>query len=173
MYCPECRSEFVEGVASCAACEVSLVAELPELDPYATPEGMAAMLEGKEVQAFMVANQVVLQEVQRLLGDFRIPSAIAGEAAEELEAAMHARFFLMVAEDQLDDARQVMADQWKKGVEAEGLMFADGQAPSGKGVEAEVAEDGAADCPACGVSVPPEAEECPDCGLFVGAAGEE
>jgi len=30
MYCPECSAEYVEGVAQCAHCGVSLVRELPE-----------------------------------------------------------------------------------------------------------------------------------------------
>ena len=29
MYCPQCRSEYVEGVNECVDCQVALVAELP------------------------------------------------------------------------------------------------------------------------------------------------
>ena len=33
MYCPECHSEFIQGVESCPDCNVSLIDHLPEIKP--------------------------------------------------------------------------------------------------------------------------------------------
>jgi hypothetical protein len=156
MYCPKCRAEYVAGFTRCAHCELALVAELPEADIYSSPESMATALKGKELEALLVGKYVDLREMQRLLADERVASAIAGEAGEELEPGMHSRFFLMIAAEDIDKARVFFQSRWDRGLQVEGLMFKQ----SGPSIEGA--------CPACGGTVPADAAECPECGLFLG-----
>ncbi len=159
MYCPSCRGEYREGISRCAHCEVELVAELPTEDVFGSPEAMARILEGKEVQPLLLGNYQPLTEAQRMLARERIATAIAGESEEEI--GMHQRFYLMVAEGDLERARSILEHHWQAGAAKEGLLVQ----------ELETADAGT--CPACGTAVPSDAAECPECGLFVGAAEEE
>jgi hypothetical protein len=160
MYCPSCRSEYRAGFSRCAHCDVDLVAELPPEDEFGSTEAMARLLADKEVQALLVGNHVDLGEAQRFLARARIPSVMAGEASEEIDAPVHQRFFLMVAADDLERARDLVHARWREGAIAQGMLLSD-EAPA------------AGVCPACGAAVSLSAQECPDCGLFVGDAAEE
>ena len=156
MYCPECSAEYVEGVAQCAHCGVSLVRELPEGEIFSSPERMAESLRGKEVEAIIVGTYVGLREMQRLLAAERIATVIAGEAQDEIEPGMHARLFLMVEVGQIEATRAFFKRRWEAGLEIEGLMLK----------SEDALREGA--CPACGTTVPPDVAECPECGLFLG-----
>jgi hypothetical protein len=165
MFCPKCRAEFRKDVSRCANCERDLVEALPDEDPFSTPEGMAQLIGERDIEAVIVGNYVNLREWQRELARRRVPSVIAGEAdgEEQPQVAVHSRFFLMVAEDDLEGARQVLDERWKQGLATEGLTLT-------------AAGGGAADettaCPACGTPVPESATACPECELFLGAAEE-
>lgn len=162
MFCPECRAEYRDGIAQCAHCEVPLVAELAKEDAFSSPEAMARALEGRELVNVIVGSHVPLLEAQGLLAKQRLLSVIAGES-EEVEAAMHARFYLKVATEDLGRMREILQEKWQEGLEREGLSL---EAAPEK-VEANA-------CPACGTEVPDSTTECPDCGLFLGdpAGGE-
>ena len=162
MYCPVCRSEFLEGVIHCANCEVDLVGSIPDEDILASPEAMARALKGKELHAVMVGNHVALREAQRVLSNDGIPSVISGEAENtEVDPGMHARFFLMVEAQRLGDTARSFHHRAQQGLELEGLMV-------GEGAEPQLLADDR--CPACGTPIADNANECPECGLFLGAS---
>lgn len=64
MYCPNCKKEFEDGVASCPDCNISLVKEIRDF------EIVAAM---KPVKVFSAANAVEADLVLNLLRNNGIP----------------------------------------------------------------------------------------------------
>ncbi|MEZ4271021.1 MAG: hypothetical protein R3C68_06185 [Myxococcota bacterium] len=168
MYCPTCRAEYREGFTTCATCEVDLVLVMPDADPFSSPEKMAEVLADQEVVALMVGNHVNLQEAQRVLAEARIASMIAGEDAEELETAVHARFYLMIAQAEVATAQKVFSQRWEEGLEREGVMLTDKLQEDAE-IESESGDDDLP-CPACGTPVLENESECSECGLFVGVA---
>jgi hypothetical protein len=156
MFCPSCRSEFVPRVTRCENCGVALVAELPSATGFGSDEAMAKALEGKSLTQLVVGNHVALREVQRFLGDQRVASIIGSDHDED-EPAVATRFYLLVAEGDLERARTALEARWRDGLAKEGIELAETTAAAGEGV-----------CPACSAGVPEGASECPDCGLFLG-----
>ena len=72
MYCPECRAEFREEITTCPDCEVSLVAELPEM-PELSAEDLVSVLE--------TADVAVLPVVKSVLRAANIPFVVQGDGA--------------------------------------------------------------------------------------------
>ncbi len=70
MYCPDCRAEYREGIATCPDCEVQLVAEMP-------PENPDADL----VPVFETADVSLVPIVKSLLDSAGIPYVAQGEEA--------------------------------------------------------------------------------------------
>lgn len=162
MFCPRCRSEYRPGFTRCGLCQVDLVDELPPEDAFSSPEAMARVLADKELEALLVGSHVELKKAQGFFAGHRLASIIAGEPEkQQAEGGLHARFFLMVAAEDLERARALVQERWREGALAQGLLLGDATAP----VEGT--------CPACGASVPAAASECPDCGLFLGDGGTE
>lgn len=65
MYCPQCRSEYVEGVTECAECHVPLVEELPpipedevEYRPFVIVQTYHARHEAELGKSLLEANGV-------------------------------------------------------------------------------------------------------------------
>lgn len=86
MFCPTCKSEYLEGFTTCADCQVTLVHELPRTDPVPPPElssaplpetGMVAVFESGDVYAFLEAADalrragVPFRGVEHYTGEFR------------------------------------------------------------------------------------------------------
>jgi hypothetical protein len=79
MFCPVCESEYREGFARCADCDVDLVDILP------SPSSTAAHLEIGDVETvFATGDPVLLMTAKALLDEAGIPYLSRGEGTQDL-----------------------------------------------------------------------------------------
>jgi hypothetical protein len=104
MFCPRCRSEYVEGVEECPDCDVSLVDVLP-------PEEYGGAREDDLVYLPLVrtysAKDIAL--IHSVLGGTSIHYYIRGESLTHLRPLADPAV-LMVAEEDIDDVRALLKD---------------------------------------------------------------
>jgi hypothetical protein len=96
MFCPSCRTEYVEGVTECADCRVALVARLPDPPPPVFC-----------VEVLRTYNQGDIALIRSVLDDARLEYFFRDEIFNlELPLTQPAR--LCVREDQADEARELL-----------------------------------------------------------------
>jgi hypothetical protein len=79
MFCPVCESEYREGFARCADCDVDLVDIVP------SPSSTAAHLEIGDVETvFATGDPVLLMTAKALLDEAGIPYLSRGEGTQDL-----------------------------------------------------------------------------------------
>jgi tetratricopeptide (TPR) repeat protein len=94
MFCPECRTEYVEGISICHDCGVQLVEELP---PESTPEYVAFE------QIPFVVNPDDVALIKSIFDNEKIVHFFKGEFVTHGNSVR-----LMVCKDQVDEALDIL-----------------------------------------------------------------
>jgi len=163
-FCPACRSEYRSDVTSCAHCEVPLVAELPEADDAKKAERLREAVAKKEAKPIYRAPYSEACQAVEQLHAGGVDAMVVGDPASCGKGGQCSVFFVVVLEEDVKAANQVLEQEWRKLMDDNAEL---GQpAPDGVDLDAE----GAKTCPACGANFEGTPEECPDCGLYLGAA---
>ena len=100
MFCPSCRTEYVEGVTQCPDCKVDLVVQLPETP---SPE----FVDYQEI--LTTFNPVDIAMIKSLLENGDIDFYLHGENFNYVEPMVQpAR--LMVRKDQVEEVKEILKD---------------------------------------------------------------
>ena len=105
MFCPECRSEYVDGVSKCSDCRVALVDELP-------PEEEPALEEEPDIPYTPLVRTYSPKDIaliHSVLGGTGIRYYIRGEGLTHLRPLADPAI-LMVDEKAVEDARELLKD---------------------------------------------------------------
>ena len=106
MYCPKCRTEYLEDVKECADCHIPLVDELPEETPLERIKWVALPVLPGEVYADMV---------EEVLSNLDIPHFTKSDwttSAFNISSSnlVGAKVTIFVPEENRDEAAQVLDD---------------------------------------------------------------
>ena len=104
MFCPECRSEYVEGVTKCPDCGVALVGKLPPEEHDEVQEDTSNYL--PQVRTFS-AKDIAL--IHSILGGTNIRYFIQGENFTHVRPMVDPSI-LMIAEEDIKDTRELLKD---------------------------------------------------------------
>ena len=104
MFCPDCRSEYVESVKKCPDCGVALVVKLPPEDHEGAHEDASNYL--PLVRTFSAKDIALIHSV---LGGTNIRYFIQGENFTHVRP-MADPSILMIAEEDIEDARELLKD---------------------------------------------------------------
>jgi len=101
MYCPKCRTEYVEGISVCADCNVPLVAELNETDQS------SELVDFEEILTTFNAGDIAL--IKSILDGEGITYYFSGEESNYMLPLTQPPK-LMVRKEQAEQAREVLKD---------------------------------------------------------------
>jgi len=104
MFCPECRSEYVEGVKECPDCGAALVGELPPEEYGGAREDVTDYL--PLVRTFSAKDIALIHSV---LSGTNIRYFIRGESLTHIRP-MADPAILMVAEEDVEDVKALLKD---------------------------------------------------------------
>ena len=166
MYCPECRSEYREGIKRCAHCECLLVEILPEPQEDKQARLRAAVAAGEAVQIAKARYREALQMVEAIQAS-GVDAMVMGDEKSLSQTARGCcggpAFFVAVLPEDVESAIEALR------AEHRALAAADDEVCV-EAMEAMIDLDAEGEkcCPACGASFADAPEACPDCGLYLG-----
>jgi len=96
MFCPKCRSEYIEEVTECPECAVALIAELAE-EPPPDITSMATV--------FTTNNSIEANFIKSLLGSNNIKCFIANEYLISINILLSNAIPITVAVNKQDEAK--------------------------------------------------------------------
>jgi hypothetical protein len=98
MFCPQCKSEYRDGITECADCKVPLITSLP-------PE--ADHSEGSYVRILATYNAADIAIVKSLLDDAEIDYYFSGESFNDVSPLIQPAI-LYVYDEQQEEAREAL-----------------------------------------------------------------
>lgn len=161
LVCPRCRSEYVQGIARCASCEVDLVPP-SSLDETAETDNPRELLKEAE-KAFLAARN--LDGARELEGELLEAGILCYVHAAQTEGALMSagsiQYSVAFAQEDIPAVKELLEGKTRGLLEQQGLAALATQA-----VDLEAEE---VTCPACGHTGPLDDEgACGDCGLVLG-----
>lgn len=100
MFCPNCKAEYLPGVATCAECDTTLVDALPEIDHE---HSMPAFVE------VITYNAGDIALIKSILDDGEIDYRIEGEYFNSMVPLLEP-VKILVPEDKVEVAKEILKD---------------------------------------------------------------
>lgn len=106
MYCPKCRTQYIENIKECSDCQVPLVEELPEETPLEKIKWVALTPLAGEVYAEMVEEVLQKMDIPNFAKSDWATSAFNISSAN----LVGSKVTIFVPEENHDDAAQLIEE---------------------------------------------------------------